>query len=641
MGRGSGLRRGCSDHLGGSIVKRLRYSILAGPILPVADSEVREAAGSDVQGDASCSKSEASAPASAVDVVAPSASVRRRLNQKTKPVGVWAEAAVGETPSSLPPPRVPWDQRERFPAKQYAAQLFAARMKTTGTLGGLNHAQRRKILVKEFQMQLPMDQRRYVQRVWAEYAQRCGVPTVLPPLPPLPALSETGGPTGQKCVGGLLTWNGSWCLDDPAVQWAMQDPTRASSRGVSPDEPADCSDAIAAICRRLGKVPVLQDLWEEFQQMVKAGVKGGGLGEWSASMELSVHSADAGRVHMHLFVTLPADQWQRWVRMTTLKTLFIFRDKSASHVSPCHCGRGAGARLRAQRQGLYYAQAPKLGSIFSVASAPAHSTFLVSAKWVHELWRSHKLSYEGARAEILRTRDGVQKWLGELDATRRAEDGQVVKQQVLAARCHALVASFKPAVPLEIDWLKQYSHLETPQNAAAGPRVREASAPSLRRFRLLIYDGPSRTGKTERAVHWFGPERTLVIGCQNVTTPNLRGYRPGQHFCIVFDEGSWALVAQNRQLFQAGPYPVMLGQSPCNDLAYEVFIHGVALVVTSNAFWDKASQEARAWIDENSFYVPVAGPTYVTPAQVAACEASAPCDPNAVGAPESSVHEHV
>ena len=92
-------------------------------------------------------------------------------------------------------------------------------------------------------------------------------------------------------------------------------------------------------------------------------------------------------------------------------------------------------------------------------------------------------------------------------------------------------------------------------------------------------------GKTERALSWFGSERTLVVNCQNITTPDLKEMQDGVWTAILFDEANWELVSHNRALFQANDKRLTLGQSSTNAHSYSLCLLGVPMLLCSNRFW--------------------------------------------------------
>jgi hypothetical protein len=69
---------------------------------------------------------------------------------------------------------------------------------------------------------------------------------------------------------------------------------------------------------------------------------------------------------------------------------------------------------------------------------------------------------------------------------------------------------------------------------------------------------------------------------------------------------------ENRQLFQAGPWRVQLGQSPCNEHCYSVWVRGVPFMICSNNFWQECRDEtARKWVEANICYTRWDVPTWV------------------------------
>lgn len=172
------------------------------------------------------------------------------------------------------------------------------------------------------------------------------------------------------------------------------------------------------------------------------------------------------------------------------------------------------------------------------------------------------------------------------DSEREAEVRTMVQQQT--ATCEANLRRFR-STPVVDKWLLDY----TDENR--GRRLR---------YQPLLLCGPTRTGKTQRAVALFGRARTLVVNCQGCGNylPSLKAFRRTEHVAVVFDEISPGQVLANKVLFQSGPEAVTLGQSACNQHAYQFFGHGVAMIFCSNHF-DPDSEdltvEDRGWLLEN------------------------------------------
>lgn len=130
------------------------------------------------------------------------------------------------------------------------------------------------------------------------------------------------------------------------------------------------------------------------------------------------------------------------------------------------------------------------------------------------------------------------------------------------------------------------------------------------RFPFLVLDGPSQFGKTMFAKSLFGPERTLVLSCQGVAQPNVKGFDRGKHAAIVMDEADHLMVFNNKQLFQSGLDAIMLAQSTCQGHAYSVWLYAVPIIVSTNDWRRTATPEQKAWLDANSVVVAVQEPLW-------------------------------
>ena len=144
--------------------------------------------------------------------------------------------------------------------------------------------------------------------------------------------------------------------------------------------------------------------------------------------------------------------------------------------------------------------------------------------------------------------------------------------------------------------------------------VRELSAPQDRR-KFLMLQGPSRLGKTAYAFSLVGAGQALEVNCAGVSDPPLRAFSRAKHRLILFDEASTDMVLRNRRLFQAPNTPVVVGSSPTNALAYELFLGDTLLVVASNNWEQELSalpESQRAWLEANMVYVQVKEKLYLT-----------------------------
>ena len=402
-----------------------------------------------------------------------------------------------------------------------------------------------------------------------------------------------------RCVGMLYTWNGMWCANSCDVRSAL------SGEAAPPD----------ILCKRLAQCASVQQLFETFWIAIAEQCKRFGFLHCSCAAELSTHSSEAGRFHLHAFVSLPASHGG--VRVAAAWSNFKFRGHCAPHCSPAIPGRGHNNRSRVVARGHFYLQAGKFGVMLQRSNHVKHEHFLVQSKWVMELWRQRKLSHSMCRNELLAARDKAHVFLAEVERVEQAEYEVTQK-----AQCDAFLADttwarpWLPPTTEEVEWLAQFVGCEAaPHPSAAAPATvpaansRSSSAAAgvaicgRRRCKVLVYDGPSRTGKSERARHWFGVQKTLVVQCQNVQHPCLRDWLSGAFVAILYEEANWRLMWENRMLMQSGPVPIRMGQSPTNQSSYTVNVFGVPMLLVTNDFWHGCDdEEARTWLTANMCY---------------------------------------
>jgi hypothetical protein len=212
---------------------------------------------------------------------------------------------------------------------------------------------------------------------------------------------------------------------------------------------------------------------------------------------------------------------------------------------------------------------------------------------------------------MIQSRDRAAHNVQEIDKQEALEYNERCKAEEQRARGVAPLRPFKPPLPAEVAWLAQYANGSLPAEALPAGHTDNR----LRRYRTLVYDGPSRTGKSERATHWFTEARTLKLNCQGVACPNMREFLSGQYDAVLCEETTWRIMWDNRQLFQAGPWRVQLGQSPCNEHCYNVWVWGVPFIICSNNFWQSCDDNtARAWVEANIVYVRWETPTWMSDA---------------------------
>jgi hypothetical protein len=183
------------------------------------------------------------------------------------------------------------------------------------------------------------------------------------------------------------------------------------------------------------------------------------------------------------------------------------------------------------------------------------------------------MSAEACKQELLSSRlMGAHRLIFNLDA-HMEEEQRVKEQAALERKRQAIEKEFTAFVqhPLIDEFMAQFE----------GP-----SAKPLARYKCLLLRGETRSGKSERAKSLFGSDRTLSVNAQvkDGSLPCIKQFSRSRHAAILWDEIEEKQVLNNKLCFQSGLQMVALGQSACNAYAYEVMLHGVAMLLCSNNF---------------------------------------------------------
>jgi hypothetical protein len=134
----------------------------------------------------------------------------------------------------------------------------------------------------------------------------------------------------------------------------------------------------------------------------------------------------------------------------------------------------------------------------------------------------------------------------------------------------------------------------------------------LHRFKFLVLHGPSRLGKTQFALHLFGPQHTFYCNCQSATEPNLKDFQREIHKAIVLDEVHAGMVVSNKSLFQCHAEGVSLMESRCQQFATSRFLYQVALILCTNNWCPQElkDRENGDWLVKNSVVVSIEEPCW-------------------------------
>ena len=323
---------------------------------------------------------------------------------------------------------------------------------------------------------------------------------------------------------------------------------------------------------------ITADVWPSFETFTSDSARRLGARAWAACLETS---QTPGRYHLHSYYF-----WTdgRGVRLKNLDT-FVFL-AATPRADVCRAGARDRVNRPAALRGLYYVAIMKRGTLAANTNYHAWTDYFPKPSWVTGWWNQHKLTHEQYLRESVLFRTGHRARQAEVDAVMEAERRQYLKRRheeamtVLQARRR----EFKPK-PLQVRrWL-----------AAFG-------VPDWR-YAMLVLVGPSKMGKSEWAKDMRGPQKTLLVDCQNALHPDLAEFDPLRHEAVVLDEISGAdFVIRNKKLLQGHVDGARLGQSPTQRYAYDISLWRVPIILTCN-HWDPEVDVMRPsdrhWLLEN------------------------------------------
>ena len=371
----------------------------------------------------------------------------------------------------------------------------------------------------------------------------------------------------------LFTWNGSW--------------------GVKRSDYVAASATVDDIVQTVQGDPDAKELFESFRDFMEQKVQEFHVSCWGASMELCTQTwAEDKQVRLHLH-----SYWKAGNKffMATPEPVTFRGSVPCRH----HSIDVLQSRSTAGWCGMYYIQCPKIGMVFRHYTAAAHTAFPVSGDWVFGLLSSGKMTEQDARVELLRVGKGICRRMADLERL-----SQLRKEQRLQERIQ------------HVRRVIEASSLEFHSYPAINAWKEQALRPYQRRKNFLVLEGESGLGKTEFVKGLFGVEKTLELNCANCGShPDLRRFDADKHRCVLFDEGTVAMVAKNRKLFQAPAAFVDVGHSPTGRDVYWVFLNDAALVISSNKWSEQLNQIPagdRDWIEKNQVMVVVTAPMYIT-----------------------------
>ena len=307
---------------------------------------------------------------------------------------------------------------------------------------------------------------------------------------------------------------------------------------------------------------------------------------YSACLELSEHSDDEARVHLHAYFSWHSAGSHGIDHTTTDEWVYLGVRPRVDCNSEA---RSAWQWLKATQHGHFYVQVKKEGTLYTASNYYAwKGTWVPDALWVVSLWRQHKLSHQEYLKLSVKLRDGHDRRKACVESVVAAEAALAFESVQSEARKLISLRQlpFKP-LPQEVrDWMAQYSEAQE-------------------RYKMLVLYGPSCTGKSKLARHLYGEANTLVVDVQHAAHPDLKGYVREKHKAILLDEvASPKFIVGNKKVLQAHIDGALLGQSATQLYTYPVFLWRVPLILTTNN-WDYSgfNDSDKNWIETNCIAV--------------------------------------
>ena len=432
--------------------------------------------------------------------------------------------------------------------------------------------------IKDFKS-LKVCQKNAVLQYWAEavHAPESIVLSIDALWPPLVRAKDAEYDAGKfiYAKSALLTWQGPWGVVDMSAE---------AVRDLSVD------DLVAQLSQR----PDLLASWKDFEAFVKQLAEEHFVRFYAQSFELCTQTFAESlqvRVHAHAFLLREDARIQ-----IHKKEKANFQGSAA--VKSKSCGANSVLRGSGVWCGCYYLLSPKIGSIFRSGSVRPYLDFGVKPEWIFNMVQAEKMSFAAAMQQMSLCGKGFTRYMQDLKAWQSAKEELQLADHVRRVQAHHSASNFAFKVYPEVEAWKA-----------------SVWQPHLRRKKFLVIEGPSGVGKTEFIKQLAGPERTLEISADGMTSPYLRNFIPSQHKIIFWDECRVELVIAYRKLFQCPASWITLGVSPTGRDVYKVWLNDAAHVIASNRWMEglaKVQNQAdRNWIMENQVFLHVAERMYI------------------------------
>lgn len=394
-------------------------------------------------------------------------------------------------------------------------------------------------------------------------------------------------------VGGtpsiLLTYNGDFGLVD-VDSFHVDGRVSALSTGDNPIFNMDVDD-VAKLLRSHPDAKRLRDTLQTIAVNMTNRMK---TPWWAFSVELcpkTFQKEKVLRLHAHLWISTRGQS-------VLLEDFALGKQGEflpfVNWAAQSFCGTAGGRGVASMMSGAFYCSVEKIGQVFAEFNTSPFLDYPVRDTWVTSLYASHKISAAVARRCYVQCVVRCQQNLVQLafaESERRAmqEEDEVIANEV------ALRADQKPwrHFPLVSEWLAQYQTFRP-------------------RYRFLVLDGPSSTGKTRYALGLSAPGRSFYVDC-SLGSALMKGFNKLKYDSIIYDELSPACAIVMKKPLQASNEVVTFAASPTMQCAFQLHLHKVRMIVCTNtwqATLSKLAEHDREWLNANAFYLRVDGPMW-------------------------------
>ena len=383
----------------------------------------------------------------------------------------------------------------------------------------------------------------------------------------------------------LLTYNGPWGV----------------FLELSPPPTSSIDDVVAVVAKHQPAVTLFQEctaLFEDLKNKTK-------IQHYSVAMELCTATwkqESEVRVHFHVwilkkqYIAAPED--------------FVFK-KSKAHVN-ADASEFVGSRgsrsASASYAGAFYVSCCKAGRVQGMSTIEPFVDYSVKDYWVTTLLAQKKIALVDARKYFylcVSRADHNVRLVDFIETYWRRLEEETAREAAETLICNT-ECGFK-TLPEVAEWNIQYKKVQS-------------------RYKFLVLDGKSQTGKTRFAYSLYVPQSSglspppssqaiFYADCSG-GLPDLRDFRHADHKLLILDELGPKGAVVIKKIMQASNDVAVLGSSPTMQHVYRVRTWRTMIVVTTNTWsaglhgMPPADYE---WLEANSVHVVVTSPLWIVP----------------------------